>query len=313
MGPTRARRLTLAARNAAGTVAALTGALMLGACAQTGNELQLGSLNEAKPSASTAAARSPSTAKTPADYLARKYAESPTDLNAALDYARHLKASGRKKQAYDVLQQVAIFHPTDKTLASEYGRLALEFDQVSLAKKLLEAADDPSKPDWKVLSARGTVLAKQEQYGEAIAFYQRALALAPDQPSVMSNLALAYAMTGNAAKAEPLLRRAVAIDGGTPRTRQNLALIVGLQGKYDDAQRIAMGDIGAERAAANADYLRRMVKLDGKRPVAKTASTDVANAAPAPRLKPTTAETGSGSDPVIGSWTSEVAQRTDTR
>ena len=29
------------------------------------------------------------------------------------------------------------------------GRLALEFDQVAVAEKLLAMADDPLKPDWR--------------------------------------------------------------------------------------------------------------------------------------------------------------------
>ena len=82
-----------------------------------------------------------------------------------------------------------------------------------MAQKLLEQADDPANPDWKVISARGTVLAKQGLYRDAIPFYERALALAPDQPSVLNNLALAHAMEGNADKAEPLLKQAAAAGG----------------------------------------------------------------------------------------------------
>ena len=115
---------------------------------------------------------------------------------------------GEKRQALAVLQQASNFHAGNRDLNSEYGRLALEFDQVSLAQKLLEQADDPANPDWRMISARGTVLAKQGSYRDAIPFYERALALAPDQPSVLNNLALAHAMEGNADQAEPLLKRA---------------------------------------------------------------------------------------------------------
>ena len=118
-----------------------------------------------------------------------------------------------------MLQQVSVFHPGDRDVNSEYGRLALEFDQVSLAQKLLRAADDPANPDWKVISARGTVLAKQGRYRDAIAFYERALALAPDQASVLNNLALAHAMEGSPEKAEPLLKQA-AVAGGHQSARR---------------------------------------------------------------------------------------------
>ena len=84
---------------------------------------------------------------------------------------------------------------------------------VSLPDRWLETADDPAKPDWRVISARGTVLAKQGSYREAIPLYERALSLAPDQPSILNNLALAQAMQGHADRAESLLRRAAAADG----------------------------------------------------------------------------------------------------
>jgi len=102
------------------------------------------------------------------------------------------------------MQQASDANPTHKGIAGEYGRLLLEFNHITQAEKLLELADDPTNPDWKVVSARGTVFAKQSQYSKAVPLFERALQLAPDQRSVMSNLALAYAMEGKVEKAEPL-------------------------------------------------------------------------------------------------------------
>ena len=118
----------------------------------------------------------------------------------------------------------------------ELGRLALEFDQLSLAGRALEVADVPDKPDWKVISARGTVLAKQGQHKAAIPFFERALALAPNQPSVLNNLAMANAMSGDAAKAEEILRTAAAKSDAPAKINQNLALVLGLQGKYEESK-----------------------------------------------------------------------------
>ena len=41
--------------------------------------------------------------------------------------------------------------------------------------------------------------------------------------------------------------------------RQNLALVVGLQGRFAEAETIAKGDLPAEEAAANVAYLRQML------------------------------------------------------
>ena len=88
-------------------------------------------------------------------YWGQQFAKNPADLKAALSYARDLKAMGQKKQALAVLQQASVFHGDDKELAGEYGRVALELDQVGAANQLLTVADDPTKPDWRIISARG--------------------------------------------------------------------------------------------------------------------------------------------------------------
>jgi Flp pilus assembly protein TadD len=194
------------------------------------------------------------------EHWGREYSSNPRDLDSAISYAQSLKAAGQKTQALAVLEQVHLLHRDDRRLASEYGRLALELDQVGVAKPLLEAADDPATPDWRVVMARGTVLAKEGHYKEAVPFYERALALKPDHPSVMSNLALAYTMSGEAAKGEELLRRATAARDASPKVRQNLALVLGLQGKYDEAAKIASVDLPMDKAQANLDLLRRMAR-----------------------------------------------------
>ena len=213
------------------------------------------------------------------DYWGKQYAASPRELKIALNFARNLKAMGDKQRALAVLQQASIFHGADRELAGEYGRLALDLDQVGLAGQLLAAADDPVHPDWRVISARGTVLAKQGKYAEAIPFYDRALTLAHDQPSILSNLALATAMSGDPAHAETLLRRAETADGNSPKIRQNLALVLGLQGKYDEAKLIAARDIPMESAAQNSSFLRQVVKLEPKAmPITANQSVGVAEA-----------------------------------
>ena len=41
--------------------------------------------------------------------------------------------------------------------------------------------------------------------------------------------------------------------------RQNLALVVGLQGRFAEAETIAKGDLPSDEAAANVAYLREML------------------------------------------------------
>lgn len=277
---------------------------LLGACAQGGPTLpQLAMTPEAdQASPSKAGADSRTELQKATDYWGKAYAKSPTDAQAALNYARNLKALGEKRQALSVLQQISLLHPTHRGINGEYGRLALEFDQLSVASKLLEAADDPTNPDWKVVSARGTVLAKTGKYEAAIPFYERALTLAPEQSSVLNNLALAHAMEGNADKAEPLLKRAVAAGGNEARVNQNLALVLGLQGKYDEAKLAAARAVPGETATANVDYVRRMVKLEPR----KSPADHPAAVAERPKFKGTGTDTRTA-DAADSTWAAQVA------
>jgi Flp pilus assembly protein TadD len=252
----------------------VAGCLALGACAGNKPDTELLSLSTkpeavgAQAAGQTAAQAVDPTAelKKATDYWGREFSKNPRELQPALNYARNLKAMGEKQRALAVLQQASMFHAESRELANEYGRLALDLDQVSLANRLLAIADDPANPDWRVVSARGTVLAKQGKYADAIPYYERALALANDHPSVLSNLALAHAMNGEPARAEEMLRQAATTDRSSLKIRQNLALVLGLQGKYAEAKLLASRDMSPESAAENTEVLRRVVKHEPNAP-----------------------------------------------
>ncbi len=210
--------------------------LSLGACAQMG-DLGLGSSSEPASLASAPASAGPqSDLEKATAYWADKVAKEPKDGKAILAYVRNLKALDRKQDALSVLQSGYLYNSVNREYLSEYGRLALELDQIAAASQILERADDPAHPDWRVISARGTALAKQHQFKESIPFFERARLLAPEQASLMNNLAMAYAMDGQAEKAEALLRQAQASNGSDKRVVQNLALVLSLQGKHSESR-----------------------------------------------------------------------------
>ena len=60
---------------------------------------------------------------------------------------------------------------------------------------MLSRAHSPDNPDWRILSVQGTALDKLGKHEEARRYYASALKLAPDEPSVLSNLGLSYMLT----------------------------------------------------------------------------------------------------------------------
>ena len=83
--------------------------------------------------------------------------------------------------------------------------------------------------------------------------------MAPDEPSVLSNLGLSYVLSKDLPKAEETLRRANSHADADPRVRQNLALVVGLQGRLAEAESIVKAGRPPDEAAANIAYLRRLL------------------------------------------------------
>ena len=89
--------------------------------------------------------------------------------------------------------------------------------------------------------------------------YQQALVLAPGEPQVLNNLGMSYTLTGDLDKAETTLRQALNHPTATARVRQNLALVLGLKGKYKEAEAMATRDLSAEQAKENLAYLQSVL------------------------------------------------------
>jgi Flp pilus assembly protein TadD len=188
-----------------------------------------------------------------------RFHASPKDPDAALQYAKALRAAGQRSQAVAVLEQVTIAHPDNKALLAGYGRALVDNGNFQQGFDVLSRAHTPDDPDWRILSAQGAALDQLGRHDEARQYYASALKIAPEEPSVLSNLGLSYVLSKDLRKAEETLRRAYGRADADPRVRQNLAVAVGLQGRVAEAESIVKADRPAEEAAANVAYLRRLL------------------------------------------------------
>jgi Flp pilus assembly protein TadD len=192
-----------------------------------------------------------------------RFRANPKDADAALKYGQALRAIGQRGQAVAVLERAAILNPTNKALLAGWGRALADNGQSQQAFDVLSKAHTPENPDWRILSVQGTTLDKLGRHDEARRYYASALRLMPDEPSVLSNLGMSYVLTKELPKAEAALRRAYGNAKADGRIRQNLALVVGLQGRFDEAESIVKADLPADEAAANVAYLKQMLGRKG--------------------------------------------------
>jgi len=198
------------------------------------------------------------------DVYGERYRANPKDADVALAYGQALRATGQRAQAVAVLEQATISHPGNKALLAGYGRALADNGNFQQAFDVLSHAHSPDNPDWRILSVQGTVLDQLGRHDEARQYYASALKIAPDQPSVLSNLGLSYVLSKELPKAEEILRRAYASTKADARVRQNLGLVVGLQGRFAEAESIVKADLPEDEAAANVAYLKQMLsRKDG--------------------------------------------------
>jgi len=194
-----------------------------------------------------------------AETLGPKYRENPQDTDLAIQYAQALRGSGQRPQAAAVLEQASMAAPNNKAVLGAYGRALADVGQYQQAFDVLQRAHTPENPDWRILSAEGAVLDQLGRHAEAQRYYSAALKIVPDEPSVLSNLGLSYALAKDLPRAETTLRQAAANPNADARVRQNLALVVGLQGRFAEAESIARADLPPDEAASNVAYLKQML------------------------------------------------------
>ncbi|MFT4095803.1 MAG: tetratricopeptide repeat protein [Rhodoblastus sp.] len=189
----------------------------------------------------------------------RRYDSNQTDRRTAMNYARSLRALGQHSQAVAVLRGLAITHPRDMEVLGAYGKALADDGKLEEASKVLANAHTPERPNWSVLSAQGSVADQMGDHDRAREYYNSALKMRPDDPGVLSNLGLSYALSRNLPMAETTLRTAVAQPGADMRVRQNLALVLALQGKFAEAEGVSRKDLSPSDAAANVGEIRRMI------------------------------------------------------
>lgn len=187
----------------------------------------------------------------------------------SLAEATAFEQRGDRQKALSAASLALATEAANPDVVVTYSRLAVAAGRADEAEKAIVAAEAAGVADWRILSAKGAVLAVKGDLAGAKATLEKGLALAPGQPALLNNLAFVHTLEGQPKKAEQLLRQASALPGATPRTRQNLALVLGLQGKFDESKKIAATETTPEIADANIAYLKGLAEAKGEIKLAK--------------------------------------------
>jgi Flp pilus assembly protein TadD len=230
-------------------------AVSLGGCKDYGDVT--GSI--AGSSSSSTLPSEPEALRTYADHWGKIYNEKPGEKFASINYARALRAMTRYDEAAAVMQAAAVKAPKDFQVLGEYGKALADRGDFAQAKDVLSRSYPSDRPNWGLMSVQGSVADRLDDHEGAQAFYHAALKIAPDEPSVLCNLGLSYALSKQLGPAEETLRQASANPKADARVRQNLALVLALEGKFGEAEDVSRHDMSPEDAASNVQAIRSMI------------------------------------------------------
>lgn len=180
----------------------------------------------------------------------------PMDPVAGVKAAQALRELGRFDQAAEMAGKVLVVQPNNIEAMLEAGRAHIARGQAFYGIAALEGARNARPGDWRAWSLLGAAYEQVRRPDDARAAWAQALVLSPDNPDVLSNMAISAMTRGDAAGAEPLLRRAAAQPGASLKVRLNLAMVLGLAGNLAEAEQMLRRDLPPEAADRNLSWLR---------------------------------------------------------
>lgn len=178
------------------------------------------------------------------------------DAQAGVGLSQALRTLGNFEEALEAAQRVLVVDPRNTEALLEVARSQIARGQGFYAIDPARQARDLAPGDWRPATLLGVAYEQASRNEEALAAHRQAMTLAPNNPTVLTNYALFLAGQGDSARAEALLRTAASRPGAEIAVRQNLALILGLEGRLDEAEKLARQDLPPEIVESNMAYLR---------------------------------------------------------
>jgi Flp pilus assembly protein TadD len=255
----------MSARSIALRLTVLSAAAMAQACASAPTPVETAMVTQGETAPILPASREERDAADRMDLLSqatfwgREYEKNPNDYETALKFARVLRVMGSSQRASEVSSQALTSKPGDVELTLVFAQASLDQGRPDLAVTPLARAEGPGQSDWRVMSIIGVVMDQMDRHTDAQAYFHKAMDLSPDNPKIISNLALSFLLADDPAKAEELLRAAVRLPGADARVTQNLILALGVQGKFEEVARVAGVETPTALVASNQEYFRALL------------------------------------------------------
>lgn len=196
------------------------------------------------------------------DQAARSYdqafslSKSPQML---IKVASALKAAGKDKEAQARLAQWQKEHPDDRMIGLFAAQESLAAKQYKQAIPQFEALSKQAPDDFSLLNNLAWAY-QQEKDPRALPTAERAAKLSGDNPAVLDTLGYILVEQGNTTRALPLLEKAVAAAPTNPDIRYHLALGLNKSGDKASARKQLEKALAGGGNFAQADEARALLK-----------------------------------------------------
>ncbi len=157
------------------------------------------------------------------------------DVSQILARAMQLHQGGHADAAKTEYLRVLMRQPRNADAAHLLGLLLLGENQADEALPYLDKAVEAAPGISEFLSTRAVALVNLGRLGDAIADYERALAICPDDAGLNYNLGLAFAQNGNFRSARSAFSRAVSLKPDFVEAHGNLGVAHQELGEPSDA------------------------------------------------------------------------------
>lgn len=168
---------------------------------------------------------------TQAAFWSKEYQLNPADLEAAVKLASAVRKMGNPSKAAEITQTTRSMYPDDPYLIAEHAAALIALEKGQEALRPLDKALHSAPGYARLWSLKGAALDQVGKYDQARLHYNRALQITPNDPNILANMGLSFALAGDPASAEQWLRRASNHPDAGDGIRQNLNLVLQLQGK----------------------------------------------------------------------------------
>lgn len=205
-------------------------------------------------------------------HLGARYQSDPGNRDNVLAYSAALRAAGHNDQALQIMENAALKFRGDTAIQAGYAKALAAAGKFDQALRVVDNNMRVERPDWVLINIKGAIFDQMGRHREARSLYQQGLSFSPNNPSILANFGLSYAMSNDLVAAEKYLSSAIRQRGATVKVRHNLALVIGLQGRFTEAKKMYSQDLSPADVEANMNYIRALLTQQNRWDVIKKAS-----------------------------------------